>query len=142
MNTNPLILIVEDNPSNMKLTADVLEYEGWKTVRAASAAEATGLLAQKHPDLILMDLNMPGEDGLTFTRRLREDPEFDEIPIIALTALAMVGDSRKALDAGCDGYITKPIDTRTLVARISDFLPNAEYQKGDSSTHNSAWRQP
>jgi CheY-like chemotaxis protein len=74
------------------------------------------------PDLILMDIALPGMDGLTLTRKLKADPRFKDVPVVALTAFAMKGDDRKALDAGCDGYITKPIDTRALPEQVQAFL--------------------
>lgn len=116
----PPILIVDDNPVNLKLARVTLAIEGYDVRTAADAEEALALLAAFHPRLILMDIQLPGMDGLTLTRRLKDDAATRGIVILALTAYAMKGDEQKALDAGCDGYITKPIDTRmlpTLVAR-------------------------
>lgn len=122
MNNPAIILVVDDNPTNLKLAADVLECEGYLTERARSAAEAKELLRHRLPDLILMDIQMPGMDGLTFTRLLKQDPAYAQLRIVALTAFAMKGDDNKALDAGCAGYITKPIETRKLAALVAGFL--------------------
>ena len=116
------ILVVDDNPTNLKLAADVLEMAGYSTIKAADAEEAQKILQQTTPDLILMDIALPGMDGLTLTRKLKADKRLQHVPVIALTAFAMKGDDQKALDAGCSGYITKPIDTRKLAQRVSDFL--------------------
>ena len=116
------ILVVDYNPTNLKLAVDVLEFEAYEVLRALNAAEAQEIIQRTPPDLILMDIQMPGMDGLTFTRRLKADAATREIPIVAMTSFAMKGDDQKARDAGCDGYITKPIDTRKLPAQVSDFL--------------------
>jgi CheY-like chemotaxis protein/signal transduction histidine kinase len=119
------ILIVDDNPTNMKLAADVLEGAGCKAFRAGDAEEALAMLVDRKPDLILMDLEMPGMDGFTLTARLKSDDRYRRIPIVALTASAMKGDDVKALSAGCQGYITKPIDTRRFVQQVFEFLPTS-----------------
>jgi len=116
------ILIVEDNPINLKLATDVLEFEGHGILKAMDATEAQDILAGTLPDLILMDLALPGMDGLTLTRILKAEARTRQIPVIALTAFAMKGDARKALNAGCAGYITKPIDTRKFPAQVAGFL--------------------
>jgi two-component system cell cycle response regulator DivK len=116
------ILIVDDNPTNLKLARVVLATEGYEVRAAVDAEEALALLEGFHPRVILMDLQLPGMDGLTLTQRLKEDPSTRDITILALTAYAMKGDEEKALRAGCDGYITKPIDTRTLPTLIARFL--------------------
>ncbi len=115
------ILIVDDNAANLKLARVLLSAEGYEVRVAVDAEEALMLLGSFRPRLILMDLQLPGMDGLTLTRRLKQDPATRGVVILALTAYAMKGDEEKALQAGCDGYITKPIDTRTLplvVARV------------------------
>lgn len=117
------ILIVDDNATNMKLAADVLADSHCTVVCASDAEEAQQLLRDELPDLILMDVSMPGTDGLTLTRRLKMDERFRTIPIIALTASAMKGDDQKAFEAGCSGYITKPIDTRRFKRQVLAFLP-------------------
>jgi CheY-like chemotaxis protein len=116
------ILAVDDNPTNLKLLCDVLEGDEYSLLRASSAQEAQEILRQSQPDLILMDLQMPGMDGLTLTRLLKADPAYRHILIVALTAFAMKGDEQRALDAGCDGYITKPIDTRRLSGQLAEIL--------------------
>ena len=113
------ILVVDDNPTNLKLVSDVLEFDGHKILKATAAEEAQEILSRVLPDIILMDIALPGMDGLTLTRLLKADSRTRYIPVIALTAFAMKGDEQKALDAGCNGYITKPIDTRTLGALVA-----------------------
>jgi CheY-like chemotaxis protein len=116
------ILIVEDNPVNLKLTADVLQAGGYEVDKAADAEHAQELLAHTTPDLILMDIALPGIDGLTLTRRLKADAKLRHVPVLAITAFAMKGDEQKAFDAGCDGYITKPIDTRQLPLQVAEVI--------------------
>jgi CheY-like chemotaxis protein len=116
------ILIIDDNPINLKLAADVLEAASFAIDRAIDAEQAQRVLNDTIPDLILMDIALPGMDGLTLTRKLKADPRFEDIPIVALTASAMKGDDRKALDAGCTSYITKPIDTRKLAQQVQAVL--------------------
>ena len=118
MPTDP-ILIVDDNPQNLKLVRVLLSSEGYAVYTAADAEEALTVLACFTPRLILMDLQLPGMDGLELTRRLKADPERREIVVVALTAYAMKGDEEKARAAGCDGYIAKPIDTDALPAMIA-----------------------
>jgi CheY-like chemotaxis protein len=118
----PRILIVDDNVTNLKLASDVLLSEGFAVETAQDAEEAHAILEQRLPDLILMDVALPGMDGLTLTRRLKAESRFCRIPVVALTASAMRGDEEKALAAGCSGYITKPIDTRAFGRQISAFL--------------------
>jgi two-component system cell cycle response regulator DivK len=116
------ILIVDDTPVNLKLTRILLVNEGYKVLTAASAEEAVELLRSYHPHLVLADIQLPGMDGLELTRQIKAGETTRDITVIALTAFAMAGDERKAVDAGCDGYITKPIDTRTLGSRIREIL--------------------
>jgi len=122
------ILVVDDNPTNLKLVSDVLEFEGYDILKAVDAEEAQVVLAAILPDLILMDIALPGMDGLTLTRKLKAEERTRGIRIVALTAFAMKGDDQKAFDAGCDGYITKPIDTRTLPDQVAGFLARASGQ--------------
>ena len=122
MNSTPAILVVDDNPANQFLTASVLEREGFTVDLAGTASEAREKLALRLPALILMDIQLPGQDGLSLTRQLKADSATAGIPIIALTAHAMNGDRELALDAGCVGYIAKPIDTRTFVGQVRQFL--------------------
>jgi CheY-like chemotaxis protein len=116
------ILIVDDNPTNLKLASDVLISEGFAVQTAHDAEQAQRILQQQVPDLILMDIALPGMDGLALTRRLKAESRFDHVPIVALTASAMRGDEERALAAGCAGYITKPIDTRAFGRQISRYL--------------------
>jgi CheY-like chemotaxis protein len=116
------ILVVDDNLVNLKLAAAILAADGHVVIRAMDAEQAQVCLAAELPDLILMDIALPGMDGLTLTRRIKADARLRHIPVIALTAFAMKGDDQKARDAGCDGYITKPIDTRALPGLIADAL--------------------
>jgi CheY-like chemotaxis protein len=122
----PLILVVEDNLTNQLLTSSVLEREGFQVVLAESSEDALRLLTANRPDLILMDVQLPGTDGLTFTRALKAAPETAGIPVVALTAHAMNGDREDALAAGCAGYISKPINTRTFGAQVQRFLRNED----------------
>jgi len=117
-----LILLVEDNEANQLLASSVLMREGFSVVIAGSAPEALEALHSQRPDLILMDVQLPGQDGLDLTRQLKLDPDTAPIPVVALTALAMVGDKERTLNAGCAGYISKPIDTRTFGAQVREFL--------------------
>jgi len=116
------ILIVDDNPVNMKLIRVVLAGEGYDVRTAADAGEALNVLNEFHPRLILMDIQLPGIDGLELTRRLKAAPSTRDIAILGLTAFAMKGDEERILAAGCDGYIPKPIDTRTLPNYIKGYL--------------------
>jgi CheY-like chemotaxis protein len=116
------ILIVDDHPLNLKLAADVLETQGFTVHTAPDAEQAQGMLKDLLPDLILMDIALPGMDGLTLTRLLKTDARLGHVPVVALTAFAMKGDDAKALAAGCAGYITKPIDTRQLAQQVRAFL--------------------
>jgi CheY-like chemotaxis protein len=119
---NSRILVVDDNPTNLKLVSDLLEWSGYEILRAGDAEEALRVLRTSMPDLILMDIALPGMDGLTFTRQLKSDSSTKHIRIVALTAFAMKGDEQKAFAAGCDGYIAKPIDTRTLPDQVARIL--------------------
>ncbi len=116
------ILVVDDNPINLKLASDVLECAGFHLTSAVDADTALVAIGNNAPDLILMDLGLPGMDGLTLTRQLKASHATRHIRIIALTAFAMRGDDLKAKEAGCDGYITKPIDTRKLPGQVAEFL--------------------
>jgi len=108
------VLIVDDNQVNLKLVTYVVESAGFEVATALDAEKALAALATARPDVILMDLQLPGIDGLELTRRIKADPATRDIAVIAVTAYAMKGDREKALEAGCDDYVTKPIDTRTL----------------------------
>jgi two-component system, cell cycle response regulator DivK len=116
------ILVVDDNPRNLKLAFDVLEDAGYEVAEAADAEEAQITIDRNLPDLILMDIALPGMDGLTLTREIKAKERTKHIRIIALTAFAMKGDDQKALAAGCDGYITKPIDIHQLPVQVAEIL--------------------
>jgi CheY-like chemotaxis protein len=116
------ILVVEDNEANQLLARAVLELEGFDVDIAASAPQAQDAIRERTPDLILMDIQLPGEDGLSLTRKLKANPETTAIPVVALTAHAMLGDRELALNAGCAGYIAKPLDTRTFGFEVRQFL--------------------
>lgn len=116
------ILIVEDNPLNLELISDLLEAKGYVITTATTGLNALKQVDAKAPDLILMDIQLPGLDGLTVTGMIKDKPGLGKLPIIALTAHAMRGDDEKARDAGCDGYISKPIDTRAITKTIQSFL--------------------
>lgn len=118
--------MVDDHPVNLKLACDVMEHEGYLVDRAGNAEAALACIARRLPDLILMDLGMPGMDGLTLTRRLRSQEATRGIPIVALTAFAMKRDEEKAMEAGCDAYIAKPIDTRRLPGQLAEVLARRE----------------
>ena len=116
------ILVVDDNAANLKLARVLLVREGYEVRTAGDAEEALGILETFEPVLILMDLQMPGMDGFELTRRLKASPALEKTIILALTAYAMKGDEARALAAGCDGYIAKPIDTRLLPGIIARHL--------------------
>jgi CheY-like chemotaxis protein len=116
------ILIVDDNPQNLKLARVLLASEGYEIRCACDAKEALAVLESFAPRMILMDIQLPGMDGLELTRRLKADPARSQILIVALTAYAMKGDEAKALAAGCDGYVAKPIDTDLLPQQIAGYL--------------------
>jgi two-component system cell cycle response regulator DivK len=118
----PRILIVEDNPDNRTLISDILQAMDYTVIEAMDGEEGVAKARAERPDLVLMDLSLPQMDGWTATRQIKADEALKKIPIIALTAHAMVGDREKALDAGCDDYISKPIDLRELQSKIRHFL--------------------
>ncbi|HEY5921810.1 MAG TPA: response regulator [Kofleriaceae bacterium] len=115
------VLIVDDNPTNLKLVAYLVKANGYEVDTAADADAAVAAIAANRPRVILMDLQLPGVDGLELTRRLKADPATRDITIIAVTAYAMKGDQEKAFEAGCDDYVTKPIDTRALPELIARY---------------------
>jgi two-component system cell cycle response regulator DivK len=116
------ILIVDDNPGNMRLLWFVLAGRGYEVRTAADAEQALLVLREFRPRLILMDLQLPGMDGLELTRRLKADPVHRAAIVVAVTASAMRGDEEKAVAAGCQGYVTKPIDTRALPRIVAAYL--------------------
>lgn len=116
------LLIVDDKPENLKLARVLLQSEGFVVRTAPDAEEALRVLETYRPRLILMDIQLPGMDGLQLTRQLKADPATRDILILAVTAYAMKGDDRKTVEAGCDGYVSKPINTRTLPNLIRNLL--------------------
>ena len=120
------ILLVEDNPENREMLSRRLARRGFEILFAEDGAEAVEAARAERPDLVLMDLNLPVMDGWEATRRIKADPDTASIPIIALTAHAMSGDSQTALDAGCDDYDTKPVDLQRLLDKIGAQLPGME----------------
>ena len=116
------VLLIEDNLMNMELATDLLETAGFQVLKAGRADEGIALAVAQQPDIILMDIALPGMDGLEATRRLKQDARTARIPIVALTASAMRGDDNKALIAGCCGHIAKPIDTRRFAKTVTAFI--------------------
>ena len=116
------ILIVEDNPQNMRLVEMALSAESYTLLEATNGEEALEIAKKERPDLIIMDVQLPKMSGLEVTRKLREIPEFNRTPIIAITAYAMKGDEEKALDAGCNAYLSKPVRARDLPDLIAKML--------------------
>lgn len=131
--THDRILIVDDNQMNLKLVRVLLTGEGYDVRMAEDAEDAQQTLASWHPALILVDIQLPGMDGLTLTRMLKQDHATRDIKVIALTAYAMKGDDRRALDAGCDGYIPKPFDMATFLETVAAALHPGVEQEGVSS---------
>ncbi len=122
MTEKSVILYVEDNRENRILLRRVLTAEGYDMIEAANAKEALQIIKDTLPDLILMDVNMPETDGYTLTAQIKTMPDFAKVPIIAVTANVMHGDREKSLQAGCDGYIQKPIDIDILTKQLEKFL--------------------
>jgi CheY-like chemotaxis protein len=116
------ILVVEDNKLNMKLVNGLIKIGKYRMIEAIDAESGIELIREQRPDLVLMDIQLPGMDGLSATKVIKEDPDLKDIPIVALTSYAMQGDKEKALAAGCTGYITKPIDTRKFLETVSQYL--------------------
>ena len=116
------ILYVEDNPDNRMLVRRILLSEDYSLLEATNASEALEVLKSNKPDLILMDINMPDVDGYTLTAQIKKMPGFERVPILALTANVMRGDKEKVLEAGCDGYIQKPLDFDELLNEVGRFL--------------------
>jgi two-component system, cell cycle response regulator DivK len=122
LETKGTILYVEDNPDNRLLVKRILLAEDYSLLEAIDGKDALNVLKTAHPDLILMDINMPDMDGYTLTSKIKSLPGFERIPILALTANVMRGDKEKTLEAGCDGYIQKPLDIDQLTREIEKFL--------------------
>ena len=116
-----LILIIEDNEKNLKLVRDILQFKGYRTLEAKTAEESFALAASHQPDLILMDIQLPGADGMTALRQLRDEPRTASIPVVALTAFAMKDDRERFLAAGFDGYLDKPINVKEFPEQVRRF---------------------
>ena len=116
------ILVVEDQEDNRQILRDLLGNAGYALIEAESGEEALAAIGAQRPDLILMDIQLPVMDGYEATRRIRSDPEFKAVPIIAVTSYALAGDEAKALAAGCTAYITKPFSPRALLAKVREYL--------------------
>jgi two-component system, cell cycle response regulator DivK len=123
MSPPALVLIVEDNPRNLKLVRDVLNHVGYRTLEAETAEDGIELARTQHPGLILMDVQLPGMDGLQALAHLRADPRTAHIRVVAVTAFAMKQDRERCLEAGFDGYLEKPIDVRELPRRVAELMP-------------------
>jgi two-component system, cell cycle response regulator DivK len=117
------ILVVEDQEDNRRIIRDMLSAADYKLTEAANGEEALAAVARERPDLILMDIQLPGIDGYEATRRIKADPSLNSIPIIAVTSYALSGEEQKARAAGCDDYVAKPYSPRLLIAKIRELLP-------------------
>ena len=118
------ILVIEDTEDNRRIIRDLLTNFGYELIEAADGVEGVALAEAQRPDLILMDIQLPGVDGYEATRRIRAIPGLARVPIIAVTSYALSGDEAKARAAGCDGYVAKPFSPRQLLAKVREFLPD------------------
>jgi len=118
------ILVIEGQEDNRQIVRDLLAASGYELIEATTGEEGLEAAARERPDLILMDIQLPGIDGYEVTRRIKADPKLRQIPIIAVTSYALSGDDKKAFAAGCDGYVTKPYSPRLLLAKIREYLPS------------------
>ena len=121
------ILIVEDHEDNRRIMRDLLTSAGYAFVEAATGTEGMAMAKSYRPDLILMDMQLPELDGYEVTRRIKADPAFRHIPVIAVTSFALSGDDERAYEAGCAAYVTKPFSPRQLLAKIREHLPSTEF---------------
>jgi two-component system cell cycle response regulator DivK len=117
------ILVVEDHEENRRIVRDLLTSAGYEIVEAVTGEEGVTMAERERPDLILMDIQLPGIDGYETTRRIKANPASSRIPIIAVTSYALSGDDVKALAAGCDAYVTKPFSPRALLAKVREYVP-------------------
>ena len=115
------VLYVEDNPQNMRLVRKILTNAGYKVIEAVNGLSCLALVETDRPDVILMDINLPDVDGLEITKRLKANPRFSDVPVVALTANAMYGDRERCIEAGCDGYLSKPILKRELLGLMANY---------------------
>jgi len=117
------ILVIEDNEQNLYLVTFILESQGYRVIQATDGQTGIHRALQNRPDLILLDIQLPGMDGHEVARMIKQDPEIRSIPIVAVTSYAMVGDREKVLEAGCEGYIEKPINPDTFISQVEEHLP-------------------
>jgi len=117
------ILVIEDHEDNRRIVRDLLTPAGYELIEAVTGEEGVAMAETQRPDLILMDIQLPGLDGYEATRRTKANPALRQIPIIAVTSYALSGDDVKAREAGCDAYVTKPYSPRALLAKIREYLP-------------------
>ena len=120
-----LVLIIEDNEKNMKLVRDVLQVKGYETMEAGTAEDGLAMAAERKPDLVLMDIQLPGMNGIEALGRLRDDPSTASIPVIAVTASVMQQDRKHITEAGFDAYVPKPLDLREFLATVKSVLENS-----------------
>lgn len=118
------ILVIEDQEDNRQIVRDLVTASGYELLEAATGEDGVAMASRERPDLILMDIQLPGIDGYEVSRRIKADAQLNHIPIIAVTSYALSGDDQKAFAAGCDGYVTKPYSPRLLLAKIREFLPD------------------
>jgi CheY-like chemotaxis protein len=134
------VLIVEDDAMTMELVADLLGAAGFQVLKAQTAEGGIAAAIEHPPDLILMDIALPGLDGIAATRRLKQDPRTARIPVVALTAQVMRGDDERVRAAGCSGVIPKPIDSRTFAGTVAGFIGgNGEPERGVAKHHPGPW---
>jgi len=117
------ILVIEDQEDNRQIVRDLVTASGYELIEATTGEEGLEVASRERPDLILMDIQLPGIDGYEVTRRIKANPKLSKIPIIAVTSYALSGDDKKAFAAGCDSYVTKPYSPRLLLAKIREYLP-------------------
>ncbi|MBM3951012.1 MAG: response regulator [Rhodospirillales bacterium] len=116
------VMIVEDNELNMKLFNDLLQAQGYETVQVMDGKDVVRQVRQHHPNLIIMDIQLPGVSGVELTRQIKSDPALKEIPVLAVTAFAMKGDQDKIMESGCDGYLSKPISVPIFLETVAKFF--------------------
>lgn len=127
------ILVAEDNPTNRELLRELLEIHGYSVAEACDGEEALAMVEQAHPELLLLDIGMPRSDGFAVVRTLRESPRFASLPVVAITAYAMQGDREKILSSGFDGYLSKPVNSVSLVQELDRLLVHPHKQNGSPS---------
>lgn len=122
------ILVIEDHEDNRRIMRDLLNSGGYEVIEAVDGLAGVAMAAAHAPDLIIMDIQLPGIDGYEATRRIKADPKLRETPIIAVTSYALSGDDRKAFEAGCDAYLAKPFSPRKLLAKVRELIPSRDGQ--------------